>query len=318
MTDAPASKEREALNHIYAARMEQVARARDRLRGIVQAAAKRRKLTPEAVSAYAALHLTKDDGTPIVPAEHHLLWLRYLCDERVKKLMLIAPPESAKTTWVISAFVGMYVGTYPERSTIIGSVTGPVAEKRSLSLRLMAETPDWQQTFPTVKQAAGLPWTATEWSIATNGIPHSGRLHPTCSAYGTGGSVIGARADLVVADDLHDYENSRTPNQRNLVTEWFHRSLLSRRKSRTGRAVIVGTAWHHDDLYARSRRDGGWLTIHIPLLSDGPEVYATITYPDDWKYERIGEPFGDETLMRGIQSDAARLEEAHHQGVLVG
>lgn len=249
-----------------------------------------RTLTCEAVTLFAALHIVDDDGIPISPAPHHMLWVRLLCDERIKKLLIIAPPESAKTTWVLSAYVGCYISFYPERNVIIGSVSGSVAEKRSVSVRGMIESAAWRGAFPDIQQAQGMAWTTTEWSIAPDGKPFAGRLHPTISAYGTGGSVIGGRADLIVPDDLLDFDNTRTAHQRNLVAQWFQNSLLSRLKSKTGRLAMVGTTWHHDDLIARVRKEPGWVVCHTPLLGEGADFYANLFYPDDWKYEKLGEP----------------------------
>lgn len=251
------------------------------------------QLTPETVASYAALHLTDDHEMPIRPAAHHWLWLRLLCDERIKRLLIIAPPESAKTTWAISAYLGCRLGFWPEQSIIIGSVSGPVAEKRSIGLRAVVESPEWMATFPGIKPVRasdGLKWETNEWSLAPEGKPRVGRIHPSVAAYGTGGSVIGSRADLVIADDLLDFDNSRTAHQRELVEYWMHTSLLSRRKSQTGRIVMVGTAWHIADIYATARRDGDWVVCHIPLLSEGKDVFANLSYPDDWPYEVIGNP----------------------------
>lgn len=230
-----------------------------------------------------------DDGEPIRPAAHHRLWLKLLCDERIKKLLIVAPPESAKTTWAISAYLGCRIGFYPEQSVIIGSASGAVAEKRSLSLRTMAENEGWQATFPGIERAVGMKWDPLEWSVAPGGKPFTGRLHPTVAAYGTGGAITGSRADVVLADDLLDFENSRTAHQRDLIEQWLHNSLLSRRKSRTGRALVIGTAWHPSDIYAKARREGGWVVCHTPLQSEGSAVYANLTYPDDWPYEMLGE-----------------------------
>ncbi len=245
------------------------------------------------MTAYAELHLRDDFGRPIVPAAHHRLWLRLLCDERIKKLLIIAPPESAKTTWVISAYLGCRIGIFPERSTIIASASGGVAEKRSVSLRTMAESEAWRQTFCGVERAQGMKWTPLEWSLAPGGRPYPGRLHPTIAAYGPGGSITGSRADEVVADDLLDLENSRTEGQREFIKQWTHSSLLSRRKSRVGRSIVIGTPWHAADLYADMRREGGWVVCHTPLLSPGERVYAQLTYPDNWAYEVIGEPVAE-------------------------
>lgn len=266
---------------------------------MIQTGLKQKNLSPAVVAAYAALHLSTDEGIPITPAPHHWLWLELMCDETIKKLLIIAPPESAKTTWALSAYVGTYIGFYPERSVIIGSTSGKVAEKRSLSLRQMTEDSTWLATFPEVrpvKSNRGLKWSTDEWSLAPGGNPRPGRLHPTVAAYGTGGSVIGSRADLVIADDLLDFDNSRTAHQRQFVESWLHNSLLSRRKSRTGRTIMIGTAWHHDDIYSKARRENGWVVCHIPLLSDDSQVFANLTYPDGWEFKKFGDPIGKATL----------------------
>lgn len=275
-------------------RLTQVGLVRAGLREVLQRAAGVERVDARAVGAFAALHLTDDRGMPILPAAHHRLWLDLLCDESIQKLLIIAPPESAKTTWVIGAYVGCYMGVWPERSVIIGSVSEGVAEKRSLTLRALAESRGFQWCFPgvePVRAADGLRWTTTEWSLAPGGKPRPGRLHPTVAAYGTGGSVIGSRADLVVADDLLDFENSRTQHQRELVEQWFHNSLLSRRKSQTGRVVVIGTSWHHEDLYNKARREGDWVVCHVPLLGEGKRFYATVSGRGKvgrWPVERVG------------------------------
>lgn len=255
------------------------------------------RLTPQTVAKFASLHLTLDDGSnkPVTPAAHHWLWLTLACDLRIKKLLIISQPETAKTTWIVGGLVGAYIGFYPEHSVIIASVSGEVASKRSMMLRAMAETPSWQSTFPGVLPVSareGFKWIETEWSLAPNGQPHAGRLHPTVFAVGRGGAVIGSRANVIIGDDLLDFDSTRTQGSRDTDARWVQTSLLTRAKARVGRQIFIGNAWHPEDYYARAEREGGWVVCKTRTLSDGPEVYATITYPDDWKYEMLGEPIG--------------------------
>lgn len=259
------------------------------LRTIIQRERARGVVTPEVVAAFAMLHMQTDDGRPIVPAAHHRLWLRLICDMDIKRLLIIATPESAKTTWMM-AYMACMVGFHPEWPGIIAAVSADVAEKRSLALRLMVESDEFRETFPTVRPAAGLAWRRHEWSAAEQGRPHAGRLHPTVSAYGTAGSVTGSRARWLVADDILDEENTRTKHQRDLVDNWLHRSLLSRVMADGGRAIIIGNAWHHDDAHARLRRNEGWVVCHIPLLSESSAVEAAISYPDGFTGRRLGRP----------------------------
>lgn len=259
-------------------------------------------MSPDAVLAYAELHLRTDDGEPILAAAHQRLWVELLCDWRIPKLLIIAPPEAAKTTWVVSAYLGCRVGFYPQQSVIMGSAAGDIAEKRSLSLRSMVESDEWRATFPGVEPVRAnraMKWSTTEWSLAPGGRPTLGRLHPTMAAYGTGGSIIGSRADEVVGDDLHDFENSRTQHQRGLLLDWVHRSFLSRRKSRVGRAVIIGTAWFPGDVYDNLRNAGDWVVCHVPLKSASEQVLATLSYPDWFPDEWcLGRPLSTYELMK--------------------
>ncbi|MBK8128917.1 MAG: hypothetical protein IPK53_08210 [bacterium] len=70
------------------------------------------------------------------------------------------------------------------------------------------------------------------------------------------GGVIGSRVHLAGGDDILDQEDTRTAHQRLIVHDWFHKFFLSRRMSRVGRSIVIGTAWHHDDTYARMRSGG--------------------------------------------------------------
>ena len=254
-------------------------------------------VTPEVVAAFAALHMSTGDGEPITPAAHHWLWLRLMCDPAINRLLIVGTPESAKTTWVL-AFCAAHIGFYPERSVIIAAVSGSVAEKRSLALRNIIESAAFAQTFPDVRPAAGMPWTGVEWSVAKDGKPHAGRLHPTVAAYGTGGSIGGSRAYLLIADDILDDDNTRTQHQRGVVDTWFHKMLLSRLVARDGRAIVINNAYHHADTVAQLRQSEAWVTCHTPLLTEGTEVIAHLSYPDDYQGVPIGRPSGAAELAQ--------------------
>lgn len=272
---------------------ERERREKERFRRDIQDAKEERILTPEVVAKFAYLHFVDERGKPIWPAAHHWLWLRLICNTEIKRLWIIATPESAKTTWLL-AYAACSIGFWPERPRLIACQTGSVAEKRSLSLRTLVESESYQKTFPNVLRAKGLGWTASEWSVAHGGLAYSGRLHPTLFAIGTGGAIIGTRAAEALGDDILDFENTRTPGQRKTVNDWLHNSFLSRVVARTGRVRMIGNAWHHDDAAARAKRSGAWVVCHIPLLSQSATVYANIFYPESYRGIRLGEPVGAE------------------------
>lgn len=259
-------------------------------------------VTPQTVATFAWLFMTTDEGQPITPAAHHWLWLKLLCNLDIKRLLIVAPPESAKTTW-LTAYIATQIAFWPERPRIYAGSANVVATRRTLAIRTLVESPAFLEVFPGVQRAQGMAYEAHQWSVAPDGQPHPGRIHPTLSAYGTDGPVTGSRAREAVGDDILDERNTRTAYMRDLVFKWIHNSMLSRVVARTGRTLIIGTTWHHDDPYERLKKDGSWVVCRIPMLSDTPEVYASLTYPESYQGERLGEPVAE--------TQPLDLEETH-------
>ncbi len=71
--------------------------------------------------------------------------------------------------------------------------------------------------------------------------------HFSWQAVGSFGSVLGSRASLIVVDDAVDYENSRTQERRQELTNWVQSELLSR-LFEDGQMIILGTTWAKGDL----------------------------------------------------------------------
>lgn len=109
---------------------------------------------------------------------------------------------------------------------------------------------------------------------------------PSVQAVGVHGNVLGARLDLIVADDLIDYENSRTPEQRDQLVAWFASTVLGR-LSEHGRVIVLGTAWHPDDLMHRLSRNPGWSAHRFGVEDDSQP--SKPRWPARWSTERIAE-----------------------------
>jgi hypothetical protein len=247
-------------------------------------------VNPESVESFAAVHLKDDStGNPIIAARHHKFWLQFLCDASIKKLMIIAPYASAKTTWAIKAFLGNYIATYPYHSMIIACNGDDTARDRSMAVRNLFIDANVRETYPHLEPDPLMPWTQSKWSLQIKNKPQSGRINNTVSSFGSGGQIIGTRADIILADDLLDAKNTASAEQRQQIATWVDQTLLSRLKPQ-GRAIVIGTSWHADDFYSNAKDQGGWVVVHMPMLTDDPTgaLYATITYPDWWQGRVIG------------------------------
>lgn len=258
-------------------------------------------VTPRTVALFGWLFMTTDEGQPLRPAAHHWIWLRLLCDQSIKRLLIVAPPESAKTTW-LAAYIGTQIAFWPERPRIYGAASNVVAARRTLAIRTMIERPEFREVFPEITRAHGMAYETHQWSVAPGGEPHPGRIHPTLSSYGTDGPVTGARAREAIGDDILDERNTRTAYMRDHVHKWLHSSFLSRLVARTGRALVVGTSWHHNDPYERMKADGSWVVCHMPSLADGDQFMATLTWPDGYAGTMLGTPVA-ETEFPEVEDD---------------
>lgn len=260
-----------------------------RLRAELRATKVAGVVTPESVAKFAYLHMTDEAERPLVPAVHHWLWLNLLCDQDIRNLLIIAPPESAKTTWLL-AWMATNIAVLPEYPMILASASGATAVTRSESLRTLMQSTAVLETFPELSPVDGMSYRAESWGIADHGIARAGRIHPTLRAAGVTGPINGGRARFIIGDDILDAENTLTAMKRGKVYDWLHSTFLSRRMSRIGRAILIGTAWKPDDAYSRIKQAGGWVVCHTPLLADGDEMSATITYPTGYNGQMLGRP----------------------------
>lgn len=71
---------------------------------------------------------------------------------------------------------------------------------------------------------------------------------PTISTVSVEGTILSKRADIIICDDILNFENTRTPEQRMKIKDWFNLVLLPVLEPKTGRLIVVGTIWQVGDL----------------------------------------------------------------------
>lgn len=71
---------------------------------------------------------------------------------------------------------------------------------------------------------------------------------PTITTVSVEGTILSKRADIIICDDLLNFENSRTPEARQKIWDWFMLTLLPVLEPKTGRIVVAGTVWQVGDL----------------------------------------------------------------------
>jgi len=250
------------------ARRDTVANSRDQLL----------KLARVNGAAFNAFVL-KDEGTgaPVRMAPMHRVWQR-LADKH-SRLNLIAHVESAKSQSLSIGRVLFELGKNPNLRTMVVSNTVSQAQKLVKTIAGYIErSEELHEVFPELQKNPDGPWTLSQLAVVRKGQPKD----PSVQATGVHGSIVGARIDLLILDDILDYENVRTPMLRDDLWDWVHSTLLGR-LTESARVISVGNAYHKDDFLHRLEKNPLWHTVRFPVLNENGES----SWPERWSLERI-------------------------------
>jgi predicted phage terminase large subunit-like protein len=127
-------------------------------------------------------------------------------------------------------------------------------------------------------------WAETSISVSGRTTLHK---EPTVSTSGIGSSVTSGHFDLIIADDLVTFKNSRTQVLRDGVKSWFRITLVPCIVDETTEFHILGTRYHPDDLYGELLKNPMFEVQIVPALTmDGetnyPERFST-EFLKKWK-----------------------------------
>ena len=136
------------------------------------------------------------------------------------------------------------------------------------SMQIIKDDPTFKKYFPDVRPDAGVGWSLERGLYVTG--RHRGDENPSYFCAGLGSKALtGLHTRLMILDDLHDEENSNTPESRAVVVGKYYRTLMSRADPRGCRRVAVGRWWAEDDLYQEWRKSGDWVVMELPATRRG-------------------------------------------------
>lgn len=231
----------------------------------------------EDVNAFIEL-VMKDESTgrPVQQAALHEEWHR-LADTH-PRLVIQAHIESAKTSSLTIARTLWLLGRNPGlRVAIVSNTHGQAAKILRVIAQYIEKSAELHEVFPDLKPAT--PWTDSALTVQR---PHVSK-DPSVQGFGLHGAVIGSRLDLLVIDDVVDFENARTAEQREKVVGWVLSTLMGRLTA-GGRVLVVGTAFHPEDLLHRLAAQG-WPSYRFAVEDED----GNPRWPERWSRQRIAE-----------------------------
>ena len=170
------------------------------------------------------------------------------------------------------------------------------AKERAWAIQQMLED---EELFPDLHRDFGLwigkgdTWGLTEFRV--RGKRDSERS-PSVAVYGVTSKVYGARADLIILDDIDDPTNDvvkREGIERNL-----NGSILNR-LTRDGRVVAIGTRCGPDDIYGKLLEMPAWKWDVKSVYPDGENVLCPEMYSAE-EVEQMREAMGSEEKFQLI------------------
>lgn len=246
----------------------------------------------------------------IEPAKHHEL-ICEVCDSvltdlvvnrKARRVMILAPPGSAKSTYVTHNFASFAMGKIPSGYNVgVGTHTDEFSKDWSKKVRDTVVSERFKEVFPEVEINPG-DRAAQKWSTLDN---------KRFFGVGVGGTITGKRVDLLILDDLiRGIEDADSKAARRKIISWYKSDAYTRLKP-GGSIIIINTRWHEEDLpgYLMEQMEEGtgeeWEIIKLQAICEEPDTdpmhrkYGEALWPqwqDEKELTRIRDKVADERM----------------------
>ena len=224
--------------------------------------------------------------------EFHKRWFAH--QDTYKKTVLLAPRGHGKSTICDVSFILWRIIHNSNIRILIASKTTRQA------VLFLSEVRQHIERNSRFRDIFGDWVSREEWNVAQVRLPRDRIMkEPTITAIGIGSSLPSWHFDMIIADDLHDLANSRTPGQREAVWRWFEGTMLPTLEPH-GELHVLGTRWHADDVYGRliaksaeakaaGQSSGAYeVLVEKAIISEGPTPdQCQVLWPDYMPYEKL-------------------------------
>jgi predicted phage terminase large subunit-like protein len=220
-----------------------------------------------------------------------------LAQGSTRRLMLLLPPGSAKSTYASLLFPAWWMACNPTCSVIAASHTASLAERFGRGVRLLLAEHEGQLGVSLRPDARAAGRFITD---------QAGEYF----AVGVHGAITGRRADLALIDDpVRSLVEAENPRAREQLWNWFRSELVTRLKPNGG-ILLVMTRWHPDDLAGRLIEQGGWSVLQLPALAEAGDPLGRLQGAALWPEWEDREALLAKQAVLGERTFAALFQQA--------
>lgn len=226
-------------------------------------------------AAFCAYVLRDEEtGKPIQLADMHVEWHDLIDAEN--RVLIWSHVEAGKTQQVSVGRTLFELGRDSSKRIVILSKTQGQAIKIIRSIQKYIErSAELREVFPHLFPS--IPWTSTQLVVQREVFSKDYSVQ----AIGVGGAVMGSRWDVVIIDDILDWQNTRTPAKREELARWFKSEIVGRLTA-DAKVVVCGNAYHPEDFLHKLAREGYVARTYPIELADGSP-----RFPGHWTKRRI-------------------------------
>jgi len=211
------------------------------------------------------------------PARVHRLWNNAMDDIierrcRQNKLLIIAPPNSAKSTYASIIRPTHYLGNHPDHHLLFFTSSDEMSKTFGSTVRLaLDQNEKHKAVFP---DFATRPDKKRGWSsdgLYLQGTPPAAK-DPAYKAVGFNATIMGARAHGVILDDPLDQKDAVSEIEQAKAKNYYTQTIRSRLHTSEGWLVAIMTRFHEHDLASYfielAEQSGEWLVLRTPLVAE--------------------------------------------------
>jgi predicted phage terminase large subunit-like protein len=167
------------------------------------------------------------------------------------------------SSWIGTIFPSWYLGHNPGNHILYLSATASHAEKFSNAVRnTIAGSQEYKRVFPQIEPDYNKGWSQEKYYIRRSMV---GDPHPSEMASGFDGPILGARANLLLLDDVMTEESANSAEQRSKLKDTIKNTVFTRR-TKDARTIAICTRWNSSDFASEFIKDPEWQVIHQPAI----------------------------------------------------
>ena len=208
-----------------------------------------------AQQSFAVLH----PGVPLVLApyiEALCYAIQQVAVGENRRLNINVPPRHLKSFLVSVALPAWMMGRDPSTKILFAAYGQELADEHTRNFLTLVRSPFFRTLFPafTIKRAA-----ADGVSTSLGGIRR---------ATGSGGSLTGFGADLIIIDDLSKVGDANSPAALASALALYRETILPRFNDKaTGRLIAIQQRIHENDLSGMLLGDTGFQHVVLPAIA---------------------------------------------------